>query len=136
MPITEILEKNAKLYGNEIALIEINPEDAAELGISDGQWVEIFNQFGDARLKAKVSPIVKKGQLLAQHGWWFPEQDAAAPNLNGVWQSNVNCLLPAGYNSKLGYGAPFKCNMCGLRPLKESYDTDMSLVAEKFGKLA
>ena len=56
-------------------------------------------------------------------------------NLNGVWQSNVNCLLPAGYNSKLGYGAPFKCNMCGVRPLQENYDTDMGLVAEKFGTL-
>ena len=120
---------------NPNPLIEINPEDAAELGVSDGQWVEIFNQFGDARLKAKVSPSVKKGQLLAQHGWWFPEQDAAAPNLNGVWQSNVNCLLPAGYNSKLGYGAPFKCNMCGVRPLQECYDTDMNQVAEKFGTL-
>ena len=26
MPITEILEKNAKYYGNETALVEINPE--------------------------------------------------------------------------------------------------------------
>ena len=27
MPITEILEKNAKLYGNDVALIEINPQE-------------------------------------------------------------------------------------------------------------
>ena len=27
MPITEILERNAKLYGNDIALIEINPQE-------------------------------------------------------------------------------------------------------------
>jgi long-chain acyl-CoA synthetase len=27
MPITEILEKNATLYGNEVALVEINPEE-------------------------------------------------------------------------------------------------------------
>lgn len=26
MPITELLEKNAKLYGNDIALVEVNPE--------------------------------------------------------------------------------------------------------------
>ena len=26
MPITEILERNAKLYGNDVALVEINPE--------------------------------------------------------------------------------------------------------------
>ena len=26
MPITEILEKNCKLYGSEVCLVEINPE--------------------------------------------------------------------------------------------------------------
>ena len=26
MPITDLLERNAKLYGQEIALVEINPE--------------------------------------------------------------------------------------------------------------
>ena len=26
MPITELLEKNAKLYGNDVALVEVNPE--------------------------------------------------------------------------------------------------------------
>ena len=27
MPITEILEKNAALYGNDTALVEINPQE-------------------------------------------------------------------------------------------------------------
>ena len=26
MPITDLLERNSKLYGNEIALVEMNPE--------------------------------------------------------------------------------------------------------------
>lgn len=26
MPITELLEQNCKLYGNDICLVEINPE--------------------------------------------------------------------------------------------------------------
>ena len=26
MPITDLLERNSKLYGDEVALIEINPE--------------------------------------------------------------------------------------------------------------
>ena len=26
MPITEILERNCKLYGDEVALVELNPE--------------------------------------------------------------------------------------------------------------
>ena len=47
----------------------------------------------------------------------------------------VNDLVANHYNSKLGYGGPYKCNCCSVRPLDENYDTDMSLVAEKFGKL-
>ena len=27
MPITEILQKNATLYGNDVALVEINPQE-------------------------------------------------------------------------------------------------------------
>ena len=27
MPITDILEQNAKLYGNDVALVEINPQE-------------------------------------------------------------------------------------------------------------
>ncbi len=155
-------------------LIEINPADAAEIGVADGQWVEIANDFGRAKFKAKVSPIVKKGTVQADHGWWFPERkadddarDTVLPigsftedrkilgtvagtdiverlvtvdhtdedGLYGVWQSNCNDLVANHYNSKLGYGGPYKCNCCSVVPLKESYDTDMDLVVETFGEL-
>ncbi|NLP43819.1 MAG: molybdopterin-dependent oxidoreductase, partial [Peptococcaceae bacterium] len=104
---------------NPNPLIEINPEDARELGISDGQWVEISNQFGSAKLKAKITPIVRKGTVMAQHGWWFPEQDGNEPNLYGIWQSNINTLVPNHYNGSLGFGAPYKCMICKVTPLKE-----------------
>ena len=120
---------------NPNALLDINPEDAKELGIHAGQWVEIENEFGKAKFKANVSPIVRRGTVHAQHGWWFPEQEASAPSLYGVWQSNVNDLIPNHHNSILGYGAPHKCMTCNVKPLDESYDTDMSLVWEKFGEL-
>lgn len=120
---------------NPNPLIEINPDDARELGVTEGQWVEIANEFGKAKFKAKVSPIVRAGIVHAQHGWWFPEQEGEAPNLFGVWQSNCNDLVPNHYNSKLGYGAPHKCMSCNIRPLDENLDADMGLIWEKFGKL-
>ena len=121
-----------------------------------------------------MSPIVKKGVVQTDHGWWFPERQAdddardtilpvgeivedhevqAVINgkeikdgfvkadhadergLYGVWQSNVNDLVSNHYNSRLGYGGPYKCNCCSVTPLQESYDTDMDLVVEKFGEL-
>jgi len=155
-------------------LIEIHPDDAAALGIANGQWVEIKNDYGRAKFKANVAPIVKKGTVQTDHGWWFPERQADddsrdkiipvgeivdwnkdlgvangtpirsgvvncdhadEPGLYGVWLSNCNDLVANHYNSKLGYGGPYKCNCCSITPLKESYDTDMNLVNEKFGKL-
>lgn len=116
-------------------LLEINPEDAKAVGVADGQWVEIENEFGKAKFKAKVTPIVRAGTVHAQHGWWFPEQDADAPNLYGVWQSNYNDLVPSHYNSIMGYGAPHKCMSCSVRPLDENLDVDMQVVWDKFGKL-
>ena len=116
-------------------LLEINPEDAKAVGVADGQWVEIENEFGKAKFKAKVTPIVRSGTVHAQHGWWFPEQEADAPHLYGVWQSNYNDLVPNHYNSIMGYGAPHKCMSCSVRPLDENLDVDMQVVQDKFGKL-
>lgn len=120
---------------NPNPLLEINPADAKKLGIADGAWVEIANDFGTAKFKAKVSPIVRAGLVHAQHGWWFPEQEGDAPHLYGVFHSNVNDLIPSHYNSTMGYGAPHKCMCCSVKPLAENYDTDMNLVWEKFGEL-
>lgn len=116
-------------------LLEINPKDARKVGAMDGQWVEIANEFGTAKFKAKVTPTVRSGTVHAQHGWWFPEQKADAPNLYGVFMSNYNDLVPSHYNSTMGYGAPYKCMSCSVTPLEEDYDTDMQLVWDKFGKL-
>lgn len=120
---------------NPDPLLEIHPDDAKRLGITDGQWVEIWNQFGEAKLKAKVTPTVYRGLLHAQHGWWFPEEDGNEPNLFGVWRSNINSLVPTKTIGRLGFGAPFKSMICNVKPLDEVYDTDMDLVWEKFGKL-
>lgn len=121
---------------NPNPLIEINPGDAARLGVSDGQWVEIENQFGACRLKAKVTVAVKPGVVMAQHGWWFPEKSGVdAPNCFDTLGSNVNRLIPNHFNSKLGYGAPYKSSICSIKPLEENYDTDMNLVVERFGEL-
>lgn len=118
---------------NPNPLLEMNPEDARAKGLSDGQWVEISNDFGKAKFKLKITPTVRSGVVMAQHGWWFPEQDGDDPSLYGVWQSNVNTMIPNHYNSKLGYGAPYKCIMCEVTPLQESFDADMNEIWQKFG---
>lgn len=117
---------------NPNPLVEINPTDAVRLGVADGQWVEVYNNLGSARFKAKVSPVVKPGVVMAQHGWWFPEQDGEEPNLFGNWQSNINDLVPHHAIGKLGFGAPYKCGLCNIKPLVENYDVDMARLEEMF----
>ena len=120
---------------NPDPLIEINPEDALKHGIADGQWVEVASPFGKCVLKAKVSQIVKPGVVHAQHGFWFPEKDPDEPSLYEVWRSNINELIPHFMVGKLGFGAPFKCLICSVKPVSENYDTDMMEVWDHFGKL-
>ena len=120
---------------NPDPLLEINPKTAQEKGIADGQWVRVWNMFGEAIMKAKVSEVVDEKTVHGQHGWWFPEEDGNEPNLYGTFRSQINNLCPNGHMGKLGFGAPNKCLICNVEPISESYDTDMDLIWEKFGKL-
>ena len=116
-------------------LVSIHPDVAAKYGIADGDWVRVTSPQGHMTQKAWLTEMVNDKFVHVEHAWWFPEQDGSEPCLFGVFQSNCNDLVSNHYNSKLGYGGPYKCNCCSITPLAESYDTDMSLVAEKFGTL-
>ena len=59
---------------------------------------------GPCRFKAKVTPVVPSWMVMATHGWWFPEKEPAEPSLYGVWESNINQLLPMGHQGKDGHG--------------------------------
>jgi len=56
---------------------------------------------------------------MAAHGWWFPERDGAEPDLYGTWESNINQLIPMGYQGKDGLGAPIKHSMCRIYKVME-----------------
>lgn len=103
--------------------VQINPETADAYGITDGDWCEVYNMFGEARFKAEITEIIKPGILNCAHGWWFPEQDGEEPNLFGVWKSNFNSLVPHMNIGKLGFGAPYKGVMCNVRRVR-SLDAD------------
>lgn len=98
--------------------VQINPETAAEYGITEGDWVEVYNMFGEARFKAELTYCMKPGIINCAHGWWFPEQDGEEPNLFGVWKSNFNSLVPHMNIGKLGFGAPYKGVMCNMRRVR------------------
>ena len=99
---------------NPYAIAQIHPNVAAEHGIEDGDWMWIENMFGRALFKAEVTPIVRENLVAAEHGWWYPEDEADAPHLYGTWEANINQLIPhksIGFN---GFGAPYKHVCCKI----------------------
>lgn len=68
--------------------VTVHPDDARQLGIGDGDWVELSNQYGKTRAVANVSTIVQKGLLSIVFAWQGPtdrlatgEPDLYANNL-------------------------------------------------------
>lgn len=98
---------------------EIHPETAKRYGITNGEWVYVENWMGRARFKAKVTPVVPPWMVMATHGWWFPERKGKEPDLYGVWESNINQLIPMGYQGKDGLGAPIKHMLCKIYSARE-----------------
>lgn len=100
-------------------LVEIHPDDAAALGISDGEWVYIENTHGRCKQKAKVTNSQMKGVVMCEHGWWFPELDGAEPELFGVFESNANMLTTMGNYGPSGYGAPYNAGICKVYKVQD-----------------
>lgn len=96
-------------------IVQVHPDDAEKYGVSDGGWAILENMFGKCTMKVQVTPTIHRGVVMAQHGWWFPEEDGEEPNLYGNWKSNVNALLAHKYNNQLGYGSIHKNMCCSIR---------------------
>jgi anaerobic selenocysteine-containing dehydrogenase len=64
-------------------LLEIHPDDAAARGIADGALVRVFNDRGDYRCHAAVTPRARRGVVVGLGLWWRKH------GLNGT---NVNEL--------------------------------------------
>jgi len=93
-------------------VIEIHPDTAKTLGIGDGEMVVCENWLGKITVKALLTPIIHKDIVMAEHGWWFPEKEGAEPSLFGVWDVNVNKLIPMSATGKGGLGSPIKSMLC------------------------
>lgn len=113
-------------------LVTINPQMAAEHGISEGDWVAIENMFGQCIQRARVSNEVGYGTVHAEHGWWFPEEKAEAPYLYGTFRSNINNLMPHHIVGRMGWGAPYRVNVCRIRKVNGPEDYDPQWPYEDF----
>ena len=105
-------------------VIEIHPDTAKSLDIGNGEWVWVENWLGKCKFKAKVTLVVPTWMVMATHGWWFPEKPGEEPSLFGVWESNVNQLIPMGFQGKDGLGAPIKHLLCRVYKVNGKEETE------------
>jgi len=77
-------------------LVTLHPETAKGLNLSEGEWVKVETPLGSIRMRLALSDKVDRRMANVDHGWWFPEEEEAAPHLFGVFESNANILCPDG----------------------------------------
>lgn len=70
--------------------VEINPADAARMGIEQGDWVWIRSPWGAIREVADLYYGIKEGTTNANHAWWYPEIDSAS---HGFELVGINCTM-------------------------------------------
>jgi len=85
-------------------LVEIHPDTAKEYGIYEGEWIYLENDMGRIKRKAKITRIVQRTHVQTEHGWWMPEMNGKEPDLFGVWDYQVNKIIPGPQCSKSGFG--------------------------------
>jgi len=80
-------------------VLEMNPADAGQRQIKDGDLIEVFNDRGRARLKARLNPGVQPGVVNLAHGWWpshYQEGD-----LNALTNDDINPVHEVTYEANM-----------------------------------
>ncbi|MDR2673088.1 MAG: molybdopterin-dependent oxidoreductase [Coriobacteriales bacterium] len=102
---------------------EIHPETARTYGVAEGEWAWIENHLGRFRQIAHFNETLDPRVISTEHGWWFPEKEAAEPSLFGVFDCNPNNAIPMNENGASGYGAPIKCGIAKVYPVTPENST-------------
>ncbi|MBW4592586.1 MAG: nitrate reductase [Brasilonema angustatum HA4187-MV1] len=74
--------------------VEIHPRDAAKLGITDNQWVEVRSRRGKARFPAKVTKAIAPGTVFVPMHWGALWADNAEANALTHPESCPDSLQP------------------------------------------
>ncbi len=69
---------------------EMNPKDAAKLGLEQGDWVWVRTPWGAIREVVDLYYGIKEGTTNANHAWWYPEMDHSA---HGFELVGINCTM-------------------------------------------
>ncbi|WNG91676.1 molybdopterin-dependent oxidoreductase [Mycobacterium sp. ITM-2016-00318] len=92
----------------------INPDDAAGLGIGDGDRVRVFSPVGEIELPAAIDKVTRPGVIVVDHGWGsriFDPRGGQAPESFGV---NRNLLVDGGPVDPLSQTSALSSSYVGI----------------------
>lgn len=85
---------------------EIHPDDAAQLGIEQGDWVWIETEQGKIRQTADLTYGIKQGCVNLEHQWWYPELPQAD---KGFRLSCCNVLIDPYWQDPIAGNQELRC---------------------------
>ncbi len=103
-------EGNALLRELDPTALWINPSDAADRGIRDGDLVEAFNDRGIMRIPAKVTERIMPGVIAVSEGGWYKAGSDGA-DIGGC----INVLTSTDKATPLANGNPQHTNLADVR---------------------
>ena len=107
-------EKNPEPY------VEVHPDTAKEFGVYDGEWIYLENDMGKVKRKVRISLRVHPQMVHTLHSWWKPELKGSEPDLFGVWDYQINQIIPGPQDSDSGFGGgQYKTTLCKLSKINE-----------------
>ena len=78
------------------AQVTLHPETAAGLGLSEGQMAWVETPMGRVRQQVRLDAAMHPRVVHADSHMWYPERAAEGDAHYGVWESNINAILPDG----------------------------------------
>jgi anaerobic selenocysteine-containing dehydrogenase len=78
------------------ARLTLHPDTAVELGIEEGAMVWVETPMGRVRQVARFDAGIHPRVVHADSHMWYPERAADGDAQFGVWESNINAILPDG----------------------------------------
>ncbi|RDB63114.1 dehydrogenase [Gordonibacter sp. 28C] len=93
---------------------DISKDAAEKYGIAEGDLIWIESPRGKCKQIARIAPGIQPQTVRIRHGWWFPEQEGAAPNFYGTFEANCNNLTTIGVMGRIGFAAPVKGGLCKI----------------------
>lgn len=88
---------------DEIPIAYVNSQIALELGLSDGDLVEVYTEIGSLECAVKLKEKLRKDVVMIYEGWWLQKK------------GGVNKLISERYSEMGQHAAYYEC-LCNIRP--------------------